>query len=342
MPKYIDGKVITVDHRRVNPRRYERLDPGDAEPNLGQAPQPGDIVSYDATAPGGRVWRPNAGFQGSTGIPGVIGPTGVTGPRGPTGPTGPTGPQGNQGPTGVSGPTGPQGEQGPTGPEGPTGATGPSTGSATGPQGPTGPTGATGFTGSQGIQGPTGPAGSRGPTGVTGPTGPTGPAGPEGPTGPTGPQGADGPTGPTGPTGPSEPTIGAAATGTIIVNPGGSGDDVNLSQTFVTGPGQDVVEAFNFVAGSDLRLKKLDGNLSQAVEKVRGIRTVYYYWKDPTRSGDLQVGVVAQDVATVLAESVHVDPDGYLRVGYDRLAALAVAAVQEIKQRIDALKDEGG
>ena len=269
------------------------------------------------------------GFQGNQGPNGINGSQGPQGNQGPNGSTGPNGPQGNQGPNGINGSQGPQGNQGPTGGAGgigPQGATG-----SNGPQGNQGPTGGAGGTGPQGNQGPTGPAGAQGNTGPTGPTGPQGRQGPSGANGGPGPQGATG-----------NPFGGGTFTGAIAV------------QGAITATGD--ITAFS----SDNRLKNRIGNIKNALAKVQQLNGFHYTNSDVAKSlgyttDELQVGVSAQEVQSVLPEVVVLAPidrlvlesgeivsktgENYLTVKYEKIVPLLIESIKEQQIQIEELKN---
>ena len=51
-------------------------------------------------------------------------------------------------------------------------------------------------------------------------------------------------------------------------------------------------------------------------------------------------GVIAQDVQEVFPVAVRVRQDGTLAVDYEKLCALAFAAIREQQEQIDKLKDK--
>lgn len=305
------------------------------------------------------------GIQGETGPIGPMGPQGPQGLKGDTGDTGPTGPQGPTGATGPQGPQGPQGLQGPQGIQGPQGARGMTwrgewssatayaaddavfrAGSAwialqgstnveptllatttwsmlsrVGDVGPQGPTGATGATGPQGPEGPQGPIG---PTGPQGPTGATGPAGPQGLTGPQGPQGPAG-------DGLDANTDGQARSLGIGTTPSGVSGEIRATNN---------ITAYY----SDDRLKTRLGSIENALIKVCTLSGFYYEANETAQALGYEVkrevGVSAQAVQAVLPEVVAPAPidDKYLTVRYERLVALLIEAIKELKAEVDALK----
>jgi hypothetical protein len=49
-------------------------------------------------------------------------------------------------------------------------------------------------------------------------------------------------------------------------------------------------------------------------------------------------GVIAQDVQTVFPQAVRTRDDGSLAVDYEKLSALAFAAIVELKSRVEKLE----
>ena len=59
----------------------------------------------------------------------------------------------------------------------------------------------------------------------------------------------------------------------------------------------------------------------------------------PSRAGKREVGVIAQEIEAVLPELVT-EFHGYKTVLYDRLVALLIEAVKELKLEVDQLKNK--
>ena len=51
------------------------------------------------------------------------------------------------------------------------------------------------------------------------------------------------------------------------------------------------------------------------------------------------VGVIAQDIEKILPQIVTERDDGYKAVKYDRIVALLIEAIKELKAEIDSLKN---
>jgi len=110
---------------------------------------------------------------------------------------------------------------------------------------------------------------------------------------------------------------------------------------------------------SDRRLKTNIRPIPGALEKVSNLTGVLFRWKDevdslgfsPTKKDD--VGVIAQDVESVLPEAVRPAPfdveagvsktgENYLTVQYEKLTALLIEAVKELAARVEKLERGSG
>lgn len=99
---------------------------------------------------------------------------------------------------------------------------------------------------------------------------------------------------------------------------------------------------------SDARLKENITNISDALTKVSKINGVEYDWTDEyiqnhggedgyfVRKHD--VGLIAQEVEQILPEIVAENNEGYKAIKYERVVALLVEAVKELKAEIEDLK----
>jgi hypothetical protein len=95
---------------------------------------------------------------------------------------------------------------------------------------------------------------------------------------------------------------------------------------------------------SDERLKDRHGNIQNAVEKVKILNGFYYTANSVAQSygydADMQVGLSAQEVESVLPEIVKDAPigDGYKTVNYAKVVPLLVEAIKELSKRIEELE----
>jgi hypothetical protein len=295
----------------------------------------------------GLLTRSSSPFNGFTGSTGELGFTGSQGPIGLTGSVGATGFAGSKGDIGFAGSRGADGAAGFTGSQGVAGNTG-FTGSqgAQGPIGLTGSIGATGFAGSQGDIGFTGSRGNTGFTGSQGIQGFTGSQGVIGFTGSQGIQGVIGFTGSQGFTGSAGPstTINAAndntATTHFPVFVAGTGNQTarlsNSGNILSFVPSTGTLNSVDFNSTSDATLKENIVNIENALEKVLSINGVSFNFKE--HNTKKRVGVIAQEIETVLPEAVSINSEGYKTVSYGNLAALFIEAIKELKKEISDMK----
>ena len=81
--------------------------------------------------------------------------------------------------------------------------------------------------------------------------------------------------------------------------------------------------------------------IDNALEKVSQIRGVEFDWNDnQTVYEGHDIGVIAQEVEKVAPEIVIERDDGYKAVNYQKLTALLIEAVKELKEEIKELKKD--
>jgi hypothetical protein len=95
--------------------------------------------------------------------------------------------------------------------------------------------------------------------------------------------------------------------------------------------------ATSWTATSDERLKNITGNIENALDAVQTLRAVKFTWIADEENKS-QVGLIAQDVQTVLPEVISEDAEGYLGIRYTETIPLLVAAIQEQQTIIETLK----
>jgi len=89
-------------------------------------------------------------------------------------------------------------------------------------------------------------------------------------------------------------------------------------------------------ANSDERLKENVVGITNALDKVLDLRGVYY-----NRIGqpEREIGVIAQEVETILPELVLESSDGVKSVAYQNMVAVLIEAIKEQQEQINELKD---
>ncbi len=89
-------------------------------------------------------------------------------------------------------------------------------------------------------------------------------------------------------------------------------------------------------SSSDQRWKKNITPIPNALNKVAQLNGVNFNWKtdeypEKNFSEGRQTGLIAQEVEKVLPELVHTDKEGYKSVSYDKITAVLIEAVKELK-----------
>jgi hypothetical protein len=91
------------------------------------------------------------------------------------------------------------------------------------------------------------------------------------------------------------------------------------------------------IAYSDARVKTNITTVENALEKVKSLRGVNYTRKDD-ESNTLKVGVIAQEVLSVLPEVVQQDDSGNYSVAYGNMVGVLIEAIKEQQRQIENLQ----
>jgi hypothetical protein len=101
---------------------------------------------------------------------------------------------------------------------------------------------------------------------------------------------------------------------------------------------------------SDIKFKENIRPIDGALDKVVAIGGKYFDWTDTyvaEHGGEdgyfiqkADFGVIAQDVQAAFPQAVRSRPDGSLAVDYEKLSALAFAAIAELVRRVEVLEDK--
>ncbi|MEO1438711.1 MAG: tail fiber domain-containing protein, partial [Bacteroidota bacterium] len=89
---------------------------------------------------------------------------------------------------------------------------------------------------------------------------------------------------------------------------------------------------------SDKRLKRDFEELPNPLEILQAINGYYYFWTVDKIDQTRQVGVIAQEIETVLPEIVTTGSDGYKSVDYSKLVALLIEVNQAQEVKIATLE----
>ena len=93
-------------------------------------------------------------------------------------------------------------------------------------------------------------------------------------------------------------------------------------------------------ASSDERLKKEILPIRNALEKVKKMQGVHFFYKTDEDNESPQYGFVAQDLLKVAPELVKKNTDGYYAVAYGNTTALLVEAIKTQQKQIEELRKD--
>jgi hypothetical protein len=80
---------------------------------------------------------------------------------------------------------------------------------------------------------------------------------------------------------------------------------------------------------SDERLKREIVTTPHALADILALRGVNYYWRDPGKGRELQLGLIAGEVESVIPEVVRTDNQGMKSVAYSNLVPVLIEALKE-------------
>jgi len=127
---------------------------------------------------------------------------------------------------------------------------------------------------------------------------------------------------------------GAAVSKDLIV--GGKVGINNTNPSCALDVGGDIFASGNVTSFSDIRLKRDIVTITDAIEKVKALRGVYY---TQIASNKKSLGLIAQEVQEILPEAVDdMRGDGYLGVAYGNIIGLLVEAIKELSDRVNELE----
>ena len=97
------------------------------------------------------------------------------------------------------------------------------------------------------------------------------------------------------------------------------------------------VDASSFNTTSDSNKKDNIETLVGSLDKIINMRGVSFTWKDNNKKS---IGVIAQEIESIVPEIVHTNNDGFKSVSYDSIIGLLIEAIKEQQVTIDFLKSK--
>ena len=118
-------------------------------------------------------------------------------------------------------------------------------------------------------------------------------------------------------------------TGALVITGGiGLGGSINA--------GGDIIA----YSSSDIRLKNNIRPISNPLEKISKIGGYNFEWNSEMQDTYIgnDIGVIAQEIETILPELVQTRENGYKAVKYDKLVALLIEGIKELTKQVEYLK----
>lgn len=106
------------------------------------------------------------------------------------------------------------------------------------------------------------------------------------------------------------------------------------------------IQAGDFAVASDERLKNVIGKVDNAVNIVKQLDGIRYTWNDEAEEAfgypkdKVEIGVLAQQIESVLPELIQDNSGDYKLVMYNRLVAVLIEAVKELSERVETLESK--
>lgn len=109
-----------------------------------------------------------------------------------------------------------------------------------------------------------------------------------------------------------------------------------VSSTKLTfNPSTGLLTSTDYNSSSDLRLKDNIKTVTGALATVDALRGVSFEWKE---GGVKSIGMIAQEVKTVIPDVVTTDDNGYLGIKYTNVIGVLVEAIKELKADFEEYK----
>lgn len=113
----------------------------------------------------------------------------------------------------------------------------------------------------------------------------------------------------------------------------------NGADRFTIMPNGNATLSGTLTQNSDARFKTNIVPVQHALDKIKALTGYQYNWKPGLkRDSSLQIGLIAQNVETVLPQLVATDAEGNKSVAYQNMVSVLIEAVKEQQQMIEEMK----
>ncbi len=127
-----------------------------------------------------------------------------------------------------------------------------------------------------------------------------------------------------------------ASTGFLGV--GGAFDGTGTYELDVTGD----IRCVSLLETSGARYKDDVNNITEPLEKIDQLRGVTFTWNHPSQEGKRDLGFIAEEVATVIPEVVHMNEEGTeaMAMDYTHLMPLAMEGIKALREENRLLRQQ--
>ena len=117
-------------------------------------------------------------------------------------------------------------------------------------------------------------------------------------------------------------------------------DELRTNNNVYIGKQLNVVGDITAFYSSDRRLKDNINPISNALDKVISISGNTFTWNGNSSHTGEDVGVIAQEIESILPEIVKTRDDGYKAVQYEKLVPLLIEAIKDLNNKINSINTQ--
>ena len=117
-------------------------------------------------------------------------------------------------------------------------------------------------------------------------------------------------------------------------------NELRTNNNVYIGGALNVVSDITAFYSSDKRLKDNINPIPNALDKVNSISGNTFTWNDNSSHTGEDVGVIAQEVESILPQVVKTRDDGYKAVQYEKLVPLLIEAIKDLNNKLNSINNQ--
>jgi hypothetical protein len=91
---------------------------------------------------------------------------------------------------------------------------------------------------------------------------------------------------------------------------------------------------------SDKRLKTNITPLSNSLSNITKLRGVSFNWADASKSQEMHIGLIAQELEAVYPEFVKTDDKGVKAINYSQMVSVLIESIKELNAKVEFLEEQ--